>query len=100
MKTLIVLLTLLGTYRTAVQILDCAKTQLITIHHGQASLQDGTFKLIHVLELHKYGQIIDILSKEIQTKILGNSTSLPVLLHDIKQMKNQIKRIKHKVQSM
>lgn len=64
---------------------------------GQARLQNGNFKLIHILELDKYERTVDDLYNEIQGKNLRNSSILPFLFHDINQLKDQLRRMKPRV---
>lgn len=97
MKFLIFLFILFETYKTEVQILDYTNSQLISMHQGQARLQNGNFKLIHILELDEYERTINNLNNEVQRRVLVNSTSLPFLLHDIEQIRNQIKRMKPRI---
>ena len=94
MNILILLLTIFKICQSEIQILDYSKSQLISIHLGQARLQNGNFKLIHILELDEYEKATDDLQTEINRKILKNSTILPFLLHDVHRIKNQLKRMK------
>lgn len=91
---IIVLFTILDVCRPEVQILDYSNSQLVPIHLGQARLQNGSFKLIHVLNLTQYESIIQEIESEIQNKILRNSTLMPFFLHDIEQMKKHLEIIR------
>lgn len=95
-KLIIGFLAVLHICKSEVQILDYTNSHLITIHLGQARLQDGNFKLIHTLDLNKYEETADDLFSEIQNKILRNSSALPFLLHDILQVKDHLRRLKPK----
>lgn len=89
----VILLAILNICNSEVQILDYSHSQLISIHLEKTRLQNGNFKLIHVLELTEYKRTIDDIELEIQEKVLGNSTVLPFLLYDIKQLRDALKRI-------
>lgn len=93
-KPLIIFLAIFRICKPEVQILDYTGSQLIPIHLGQARLQNGNFKLIHTLDLIKYEETVNCLSSEIQTKIFRNSSALPFLLHDIRQVEDHLKRLK------
>lgn len=92
--TIIILISLFATCQLEVQILDYTNSQLISVHLGQTRLQNGNFKLIHVLNLTDYEQITHNLNVEINKNSLKSSTNLPFILHDIIQIKNLLERIK------
>lgn len=94
MTLLIIFFTLFAICKTEVQILDYTNSQLITIYVGQARLQHGNFKLIHLLNLTHYESVIDTIESEVLQKVLRNSTIMPFLLHDIKQIKEHLQIIK------
>jgi len=83
--------------RSEIQILDYSKSQVISIHLGEARIQKGTFKLIHVLELDNYDRAINDLYFEIKQDALKNSSVLPFLLHDINHLKSELRRMKPRV---
>lgn len=93
-SVLLILLTIFKICQSDVQIFDYSNSQLIPIHLGQAKLQNGNFKLIHVLNLTNYESAINQLETEVYTKIMRNSTILPFLLHDMTQVKQQLEIIK------
>jgi len=64
---------------------------------GEAKLQNGIFKLIHILELGDYERAVDSLDLQIQQKLSQNNSLLPFLLHDINQLKSQLRRLKPRV---
>lgn len=94
MNGLFIILTMITVCQAEVQLLDYTHSQLIMLDQGQARLQNGNFKLIHSIDLITYEHYIDTIQSEIQHKVLRNSTILPFLLHDIKQLREHIGKIK------
>lgn len=92
--TSVIILTLVAACQPEVQILDYTNSQLVSIHLGQTRLQNGNFKLIHVLNLTDYERTANDLTLEIQHNLAKNSTNLPFLLYDITQIRNQLKRMR------
>lgn len=80
---------------TEIQILDYSNANFIQIHLGLTRLKNGNFKLIHVLEINKYAELVDTLNSELM-KLPKENTAFPFILEEITQLKTQIKRMTHR----
>lgn len=75
-----------------VQLLDYSSSQLVTIDSGQAKLQIGNFKIIHIIELEDYDNTIRRLETTINEQ-LRNHPLKPILLSLVNQSKNYLRRV-------
>lgn len=75
------------------QILDHSNSQLITINLGNSKLQNGTFKLIHMIDLGLYSNITEHLEEIVKTKIATNHPFYPILTTELSQIKNYINQL-------
>lgn len=77
---------------TEIQILDYSNANFIQIHSGLTRLKNGYFKLIHVIEINKYVELVNTLNSELM-KLPKENTAFPFMLEEISQLKTQIKRM-------
>lgn len=84
----------LGAVFGEVQILDYTNSQIITISNGKAKIQEGNFKLIHVIELDKFQKFIDETSTIIQEHLTESNHLYPYMNHEISQIQESLNRIK------
>ncbi len=79
---LFIILTLITTSSSDVQVLDYSKSQLVTIDNGQAKIQNGTFRFIHLIDLEKYEQFLTDTYEEMINQIPNNHLLYPILKHE------------------
>lgn len=72
--------------------MDYSKSQLITIDIGAAQIQTGMFKIIHIIEISKYNEIIYNIENTIEI-LKDDNNNYPILLSLIQQIKLHMKRL-------
>lgn len=82
---LLIICATITTSLTDVKILDYNKAQLVTIDNGQAKIQDGTFRLIHLIDLGKYERFLTETYNEIANQIPNDHFLYPILKHETTQ---------------
>ncbi|XP_050339500.1 uncharacterized protein LOC126765866 [Bactrocera neohumeralis] len=81
----ILLLTTITTSLASIEILDYTNSYLVTINNGLAKIQDGTFRLIHIIDINKYEQLLTDIQDHITDKIPKDTFLRPILKHEINQ---------------
>ena len=79
-----------------IQLLDFTNSLLVSIHTGQAKLQTGNFKLIHVIDLDEYENAIYETSSVINTDGYKQHHLFPYISHELEQIRNLIENLKPK----
>ncbi|XP_058974705.1 uncharacterized protein LOC131800868 [Musca domestica] len=79
-------LTLFTFSTTELQILNYTLSHLVTIFSGPAKIQDGTFNIIHIIEMDRYKNFVDDVQKEIVQTIPKSNPFFPLLTHEISQI--------------
>lgn len=79
------------------QILDYSNSQLIKINTGPAKVQNGTFKIIHIIELEGYEKLIASLEDTLYPE--SNHSLYPFLSHEVQVIKNHLQRLKIKTKN-
>lgn len=78
--------------RADVKILDCSNSQLIVLNDGNGKIQEGTNKIIQVIDLQKYAEMANEIEKYVMENInIGHLLHL-YLLHNISQIYSVIKK--------
>lgn len=80
------------------QIFDYTHSKLVAINTGTANIQTGTFKIIHVIEIDKYDELLQQIEAHISQHINRSHILFPFLSQKINSIKNNIHRlqIKHR----
>lgn len=81
----------------SIQILDYSNSQAVAFNLGPAKIQTGTFRLIHVIDLESYENVINNLEAKINTKVNNDNPIYPFLNHEIYVLRNHIRRLKPKI---
>lgn len=80
------------------QILDYSNSQIIAINTGMAKIQNGNFKLIHVIELDKYEKLITELRPILKNHFTENQLLFPYLNHELLHIQDLLNNLKpHKI---
>lgn len=66
----------------------------MTINSGQAKLQTGTFKIIHIIETDKFQNLIDNLQESIYGNVSESHFLRPFLIHEITELQGYLDRLK------
>lgn len=74
--------------------MDYSNSQLIAINTGQAKIQDGNFKLIHIIELDKYQRLIDDVKSIFEEHITETQSLFPYLKHEILYIQNLLNNLR------
>lgn len=80
-----------------VKILDYSNSQIVTINNGLATLQTGSFKLIHIIEPDRYQQLVDDLHEIIQQNVNKSHILYPFLSHELNNIESHLDRLKPRV---
>lgn len=75
------------------QIVDYTSTHLITVNNGQSKVQDGTFKIIHPINLRQYDDFVRETQTYINQNIPKNNPFYPILKEEIMQTLDLIQSI-------
>lgn len=75
------------------QIFDYTHSNLVAIETGTASIQTGTFKIVHVFELEKYGAVLGQIEERISQHINKNHILFPYLSREITVIRNNLHRL-------
>lgn len=78
--------------------MDYTNSQAVTFDIGNAKLQTGTFRLIHVIDLESYEHILNNIESKTET-INRNNPIYPFLIHEIAIIKNHINRLRPKIRN-
>ncbi|XP_075150854.1 uncharacterized protein LOC142224962 [Haematobia irritans] len=82
------LLTLHSSFASELQVLNHTLSHLVAINDGQGRVQNGTFKIIHIVELHRYWNLTNNIRTEIETTIPNSNPFYPLLIHEYKRAIN------------
>lgn len=74
-------------------ILDYSNARLVTIHTGMARRQNGTFKVIHSINLEQYRDLVDNLESSLNTDVTYSHPLRPFLTQQTLDIKGLIKRL-------
>lgn len=77
-----------------VQLLDYTNSQLISIGTGRAKIQEGNFKLIHVIELDNHQNFIDRIRTILNEEITSEHSLYPYLNYELSQLQTLLDNIK------
>lgn len=75
------------------QILDYTSSYLITISNGQSKIQDGTYRIIHPIDLKQYDVFVKQTKTYIERNIPESNPFYPILNEEIMQALNLIQSI-------
>lgn len=67
------------------QIMDYTSSHVITISNGQSKVQDGTFRVVHPIDLNQYTQFLTETKSYIEQNIPRSNSLLPLLNEEINQ---------------
>jgi hypothetical protein len=76
------------------QILDYSYSQIVAIETGKAKIQNGQFKLIHVIELEQYQNLVTTLETIFRKDITKNHPLFPYLIHELQQIQDSLENLK------
>lgn len=77
-----------------IKILDYSNSQIVTLNSGPAKLETGTFKIIHVIEIDEYQDLIDTMQKTLSQNISDYHFLHPFLSHEMTQIQGYLDRLK------
>lgn len=77
-----------------VQIFDYSTAQIVTISDGLAKIQDGTFRLIHLIKLEEYATFLTETFNYIETRIPKNNVLYPILKQETRQTMDMLQTLK------
>lgn len=80
-----------------IKILDYTNTQLIVLGDGIGKIQNGTLKLIHIIDIQCYINLTNTIEQYVHKNITIRHPLHLYLLHDIDQIHSLIKRIHPRV---
>lgn len=78
------------------QIFDYTHSNLVAIDTGTASIQTGTFKIVHVFEMTKYGELLEQIEERISQHINKSHILFPYLSREITVIRNNLHRLELK----
>lgn len=76
--------------------MDFSNSQIVSLHTGQTRIQNGHFKLIHIINLDQYEQFLSDVSPILNLETTHNQTIFPLLSHEIQQIRNFLHNLKTK----
>lgn len=79
------------------QILDYTNSQLVTLKDDTARIQEGTFKIIHLIDLTEYDKMTTEIEGIINNNITRTQELYPFLVHELYQIRTLIARITPKI---
>lgn len=77
-----------------IQILDYSNSKLVALHSGLAKVQTGGFKIVHIIDLRSYDDLIGELENNIVQNITSHHPLIPYLKYTIHQIKSYLSRLK------
>lgn len=86
----------MGYTTTETQIFDYTHSKLVAINTGTANIQTGNFRIIHVIEIDKYDELLRQIESHISEHINRNHILFPFLSQKINSIKNNIHRLQIK----
>ena len=79
---------------TNVQLFDYSTAKIVTINSGLAKIQDGTFRLIHLIKIDKYDNFLTDTYNYINTHIPKNNILFPILKQETEQTMDIMQTLK------
>lgn len=81
-----------------IQIFDYTHSNMVAVNTGTATIQSGTFRIIHVIEISKYGEVLKQIKEHISQYINRTHILFPYLSREITLIKDNLHRleIKHR----
>lgn len=77
-----------------IQILDYTNSQVISISTGKAKIQDGNFKLIHIIELDKHQTFLDRMRAILDKELTNDHPLHPYLKHELDEIQTLMDSLK------
>ncbi|XP_049311122.1 uncharacterized protein LOC125778299 [Bactrocera dorsalis] len=93
MQQVYLILFFLTCVATEVQILDYTSSYVITISRGTAKIQQGTFTILHPIDLAQYAMSISNTHTFIQQNIPNHHNLYPILTHELRLTENILENI-------
>lgn len=78
------------------QIFDYTRSNLVAVDAGIADIQTGTFKIVHVFEMEKYGEVLEQIEERILQHINQSHILFPYLSREINTIRNNLHRLELK----
>lgn len=82
-----------GSALTDFNVLDYSNSRLITIQTGIARIQNGTFKIIHSIDLEQYRTLSNNIESVLNTNITYNHPFRPFLTQQVSDIEGLLKRL-------
>lgn len=76
-----------------IQILDYSSSQIIAISIGKAKIQEGNFKLIHIIDLENYQSFVNEINPILQNQITSKHPLFPYLNHELNEVKDLLENL-------
>lgn len=82
---------IVATCKCEFEILDYTSAHLITINNGYSKIQDGTFRIIHPIDLNLYNNFLTQTETYVKQNIPETNPLLPILKEELNQTADLIK---------
>lgn len=79
---------------TETQIFDYSNSQLVTLKDGTGRIQNGIFKIIHIIDLGEYERLTNGIEVTIKASVTEKHPLYYYLIHEISQIHNLISKLK------
>lgn len=74
--------------------MDFSNSQFVSLHIGQAKIQNGNLKLIHEVDIDQYEQFLTNITPTLEQNETKNDPLFPYLSHEYHQIQNLIHNLK------
>lgn len=85
---------MIGVTFCSAQILDYTSSQIIAVNSGKARIQQGNFKLIHIIELDDYQRFTNNMNFVLDKLITSRHPLYQYLTHELTQLQTLLDGVK------